>query len=114
MACVGTRVQVPSAPPKEKQRFDTIVLDLFFFAYREFFPYIMLDEENNTVVFVYTMGYLDYIEEYSQQYNVTPTKLHFWDCNFSIYGSCEDNYDYTSNEHFENCTYDISFLDYLK
>ncbi len=80
----------------------------------EVLEYIMLDEENNTVVFVYTMGYLDYIEEYSENYNVTPTELHFLDCNFSIYGSCEDNYDYTSNEHFENCTYDISFLDYLK
>ena len=63
--------------------------------------YIMLDEAKHTVVFVYTMGELEYIEEHSS-YIVTPTELHFLEKDFSIY------------EDFDKCTYDISFLEYLK
>lgn len=67
----------------------------------EVLEYIMLDSENNTAVFVYTMSELEYIENNSS-YKVTPTELYFLDENFSIY------------EDFENCIYDISFLEYLE
>lgn len=67
----------------------------------EVLEYIMLDEAKHTVVFVYTMGELEYIEEHSS-YIVTPTELHFLEKDFSIY------------EDFDKCTYDISFLEYLK
>jgi len=67
----------------------------------EALEYVMLDNENSTVVFVYTMSELEYIEKNSA-YNVTPTEMHFLDKNFSIY------------DHFEDSTYDISFLEYLK
>ena len=67
----------------------------------EVLEYIMLDEKNHTAVFVYTMGELEYIEEHST-YTVTPSELHFLNEDFSIY------------EDFENSTYDISFLEYLK
>ena len=67
----------------------------------EVLEYIMLDEENCTAIFVYTMGELGYIEENST-YAVTPSELHFLNEDFSIYAD------------FENSTYDISFLEYLK
>ena len=67
----------------------------------EVLEYIMLDEAKHTVVFVYTMGELEYIEEHSS-YIITPTELHFLEKDFSIY------------EDFDKCTYDISFLEYLK
>ena len=67
----------------------------------EVLEYVMLDNENNTVVFVYTMSELEYIEKNSA-YNVTPTEMHFLDENFSIY------------DNFEDSTYDISLLEYLK
>lgn len=67
----------------------------------EVLEYIMLDKKHNTAVFVYTMGELDLIEENST-YNITPSEMHFLSEDFSIY------------EDFENCTYDISFLEYLK
>ena len=67
----------------------------------EVLEYIMLDEQNNTAVFIYTMGELEYIEENST-YTVTPPELNFLTEDFSIY------------EDFENSTYDISFLEYLK
>ncbi len=66
----------------------------------ELFEYVMLDEENRTAVFVYTMSELDSIEEHSS-YEITPNELYLLDEDFSIY------------RDFENCTYDISFLDYL-
>ena len=67
----------------------------------EVLEYVMLDNQNRTVVFVYTMSELEYIEKNSA-YNVTPTEMHFLDENFSIY------------DNFEDSTYDISFLEYLK
>lgn len=67
----------------------------------EVLEYIMIDEETKTVVFVYTMGELENIEEHSQ-YTVTPKELHFLEEDFSIY------------DDFENSVYDISFLEYLK
>ena len=67
----------------------------------EVLEYIMLDDQTHTAVFVYTMGELELIEENSS-YNVTPSELHFLSEDFSIY------------ENFENSTYDISFLEYLK
>ena len=67
----------------------------------EVLEYVMLDKQNHTVVFVYTMSELEYIEKNSA-YNVTPAEMHFLDENFSIY------------DNFEDSTYDISFLEYLK
>lgn len=66
----------------------------------EVLEYIMLDNENNTAIFVYTMSELEYIEKYSA-YNVAPSEMLFLDKNFSIYSN------------FETSTYDISFLEYL-
>ena len=78
----------------------------------EVLEYIMLDEENLTAVFVYTMGELEYIEKNSS-YTVTPTDLHFLEKDFSIYLSDpSDTYDRRDNS-FADCTYDISFLQYL-
>lgn len=69
----------------------------------EVLEYIMLDEENHTAVFVYTMGSLGLIEENSA-YTVTPSEMNLLTDadSFSVY------------EDFETCTYDISFLEYLK
>lgn len=67
----------------------------------EVLEYVMLDNKKNTVVFVYTMSELEYIENHSS-YNVTPSVMNFLDENFSVY------------DHFEDSTYDISFLEYLK
>ena len=67
----------------------------------EVLEYIMLDEANHTAVFVYTMRELEYIEDHSS-YTITPTELHFLENNFSIY------------DDFNNFTYDIAFLEYLK
>ena len=67
----------------------------------EVLEYVMLDDENNTVVFVYTMSQLEYIEKNSA-YKVTPTKMSFLDENFSIY------------DNFEKSSYDISFLECLR
>ena len=76
----------------------------------EVLEYIMLDEANSTVVFVYTMGELEYIEEHSS-YTVTPSETNFLEENFSIYNYIEtDIYSYVD---FESCTYDNSFLEYL-
>ena len=76
----------------------------------EVLEYIMLDEVNGTVVFVYTMGEIEYIEEHSS-YTVTPTEMNFLEGNFSIYNYIETNVG--SYVDFENCTYDNSFLEYL-
>lgn len=67
----------------------------------EVLEYILLDAETATVVFVYTMGELDLIEEHAT-YDITPSEMHFLPEVFSIYGD------------FENSTYDISLLEYLK
>ena len=67
----------------------------------EVLEYIMLDEANHTAVFVYTMSELEYIEDHSS-YTITPSELHFLENDFSIY------------DDFNNSTYDIAFLEYLK
>ena len=67
----------------------------------EVLEYIMLDEANRTAIFVYTMSELEFIEDHSS-YTVTPTEFHFLENDFSIY------------EDFDNSTYDIAFLEYLK
>ena len=66
----------------------------------EVLEYILLDEENCTAVFVYTMGCIQKIEENSN-YQITPNTMALLDENFSIY------------DDFENAQYDISFLSYL-
>lgn len=68
---------------------------------QEVLEYLLLDDENNTVVFVYTMSELKRIEQNSS-YRITPTDLNIFEDNFSIY------------EDFENSTYNIDFLDFLK
>ncbi len=67
----------------------------------EVLEYIMLDDQNNTAIFVYTMSELEHIEKHSA-YTVAPSEMDFLDEDFSIY------------EAFENSTYDLSFLEYLK
>lgn len=67
----------------------------------EVLEYIMLDEENNTAIFVYTMSELEYIEKNSS-YTVKPSEMHFLEEDFSIY------------DHFENAAFDISLLEFLK
>ncbi|MBE6767482.1 MAG: hypothetical protein E7549_01050 [Ruminococcaceae bacterium] len=66
----------------------------------EVLEYIMLDENNHTAVFVYTMRELGYIESHSD-YCVTPSQMTFLDENFSIY------------DGFENSVFDLSFLESL-
>ena len=67
----------------------------------EVLEYILLDDGNNTVVFVYTMGRLNVINDYSS-YNIMPKDEFDEDIvGFSIY------------DDFENATYNIEFLDYL-
>jgi len=50
----------------------------------EVLEYIMLDEEQKTAVFVYTMSERDLIEENSA-YDITPSEMHFLTEDFSIY-----------------------------
>lgn len=100
----------------------------------EVLEYIMLDEENHTAVFVYTMGYLDEIEENSK-YTVTPISSpremayeagntfesvsYFW--GYSVYDDFDnlvgdDGFDVgilKDCRDFESATYDLSFLEYL-
>ena len=66
----------------------------------EVLEYIMLDEEHNTAIFVYTMSELDLIEKNSA-YDITPSEMNFLTEDFSIY------------KDFESSTYDISFLEYV-
>ena len=67
----------------------------------EVLEYVLLDEENNTVIFVYTMSMLDKIDDYAS-YNVMPKDKMSEDLvGFSIY------------DDFENATYDIEFLEFL-
>ena len=75
----------------------------------EVIEYIMLDDKNNTVVFVYTMDALEKIERISP-YDITPSKMKFLEDDFSIYG----NDPIKEAINLEECIYDISFLDYLK
>lgn len=79
----------------------------------EVLEYIMVDNKNNTLVFVYTMSALERIEAYSP-YNITPSELDFLEHNFSIYGKLEDDHSYIYADTFDECIYDISFIDYLK
>ena len=100
----------------------------------EVLEYIMLDEENHTAVFVYTMGYLDKIEENSK-YTVTPISspqkmadeagnalgVVTYFRGYSVY----DDFDNLVGDDggdvgilkdcrdFESATYDLSFLEYL-
>lgn len=79
----------------------------------EVLEYVMVDNENNTIIFVYTMSALERIEAYSP-YNITPSELDFLEHNFSIYGKYEDNDSYIYIDTFDDCIYDISFIENLK
>lgn len=79
--------------------------------------YVMLDNENNTVIFVYTSEGYGHIQE-ETSYQVFPhSDMDFLGYEFSIYRTFEEN---SAGEIFEtrydieNAVYDISFLDYLK
>ena len=78
----------------------------------EVLEYIMLDEENLTAVFVYTMMELDMIEKNSS-YTVTPSDMHFLEKDFSIYLSNPSNTNDRYDNSFADCTYDVSFLQNL-
>ena len=78
----------------------------------ETLEYIMLDEENLTAVFVYTMLELEYIEKNSS-YTVTPPDMNFLEKDFSIYLSDPSNTNDRIDNSFVACTYDIYFLQYL-
>lgn len=70
----------------------------------EVLEYILTDYENNTVIFVYTMGLLDEINSYAD-YNVLPTSKNF------LKNTEFENY--TIYKNFSNAEYDIEFLKYL-
>ena len=84
----------------------------------ETLEYFLLDEEENTVVFVYTMGALQKIQGYAK-YNVLPKKgeiipedkanvndeLGYHSEGFTVYKNVYSG--------LEGATYDISFLQYL-
>lgn len=67
---------------------------------REVLEYVMLDEENHTAVFVYTMSELERIEKNSE-YDVTPSEMDFLEEDFSVYSDKEP-------------IFDASLLEYLK
>ena len=79
----------------------------------EVLEYVMVDAENNTIIFVYTMSSLERIQSYTH-YDVTPYDYDFLENNFSIYGKLEDGDSYIRNDTFDKSTYDISFIDNLK
>lgn len=79
----------------------------------EVLEYVMVDAENNTIIFVYTMSSLERIQSYTH-YDVTPYDYNFLESNFSIYGKLEDGDSYIRNDTFDESTYDISFIDNLK
>lgn len=84
----------------------------------EVFEYILLDDENNTIIFVYTMGMIEHIEKIAS-YNFTPKDQFFLKDteyeNYSIYKT--DNYTndpLNPNDEFDTAEYDISFLAFLE
>lgn len=83
----------------------------------EVLEYLLLDDDTNTIIFVYTMGMIEYIEK-NISYNVLPKDQFFLNDtdyeNYSIYKT--DNYtnDHLNpNDEFDSAEYDVSFLDYL-
>ncbi len=83
----------------------------------ETIEYVMLDEENCTVICVYTKSELVVLEEYSS-YEIMPKKLNITETNFSVYidtvsapeiSKVERAY----NEAFLDAEYNIDFLQYL-
>lgn len=67
----------------------------------EVLEYILLDEENGTVIFVYTMGMLEQIDA-NVSYDIKPKDKH-----------SEDITGFTIYDDFENAEYDIDFLEIL-
>lgn len=83
----------------------------------EVLEYILLDDLNNTIMFVYTMGGLDDIIKHTS-YDVAPKNMFFLnDSNYVDYSIYRTSYDYKNHINpvieFDEATYDISFLDYL-
>lgn len=70
----------------------------------EVLEYLLLDNENNTIIFVYTMGELDTINK-NVSYDILPKAMDF------LTGTDFENY--SIYEDFENGTYNIDFLEYL-
>ena len=86
----------------------------------EVLEYIMLDEENLTAVFVYTLGALEKIEENSA-YAVTPRTMDVLSSeqcesgfSFELPGIQQFFSGFSLYDDFDTATYDLSFLDYLK
>ena len=69
----------------------------------EVLEFILLDEDEHTVVFVYTMHELAWIEEHSD-YTVTPSSMYLTKEDFSVYDGFKE----------DSSTYDLSFLDALQ
>ena len=69
----------------------------------EVLEFILLDEDEHTVVFVYTMHELAWIEEHSD-YTVTPSSMYLTKEDFSVYDGFKE----------DSSTYDLSFLDALR
>ncbi len=93
---------IGSKLPCDTENFDypTYILQFTRWYGIDVFEYIMLDEENLTAIFVYTMDELEYIEENSE-YTVTPKDID------ALRGG---HFLYPLNKDFD---YDISFLNYL-
>ena len=86
----------------------------------EVLEYVMLDEENHTAVFVYTMGALEKIEEHSA-YAVAPKTMKVLadeqqktDFNFDLPSIQQYFSGFSVYDGFDTATYDLSFLEYLK
>ena len=78
----------------------------------EVLEYVMIDAKYNTVVFVYTMSAIDRIATYSQ-YEITPPEYDFLEHSFSIYVWVDDSPFHVYDDNFDECIYDISFIDNL-
>ncbi len=75
----------------------------------EVLEYLLLDDANNTVVFVYTMNFLEEIKANSS-YDVSPSEIDFLEDYFSIYSRREDG---TTVDTFKDAEYSLDFLKYL-
>ncbi len=81
----------------------------------EVLEYVMLDEANCTVIFVYTMNSLEMVEEHSA-YAVTPTTMEILppECIRTDYQGMMGQQGFSIYEHFPDASYDLSFLEFLK
>ncbi len=112
--------ETSKAPLKDEEHFPypTYILQWMSIEEKhEVIEYIMLDEGNHTVIYVYTMSELETLEENSD-YDITPSEMEFLENDFSIYIDDEvapdifisqDDY----NNAFESAEYNTDFLNNL-